>query len=60
MTTAASLADRVTTPLMASSTGMVWPGLRSSLVGSWLEACSETLSGVSSLILPASRCLSSR
>ena len=45
MTTAASLADRVTTPLMASSTGMVWPGLRSSLVGSWSAAWSETLSG---------------
>src|SRR5215475_10798323 len=33
ITTAASLADRVINPLMASSTRMVWPGRRSSLVG---------------------------
>ena len=39
ITTAASLAERVTSPLMASSTLMVWPGRRPSLVGACSEAC---------------------
>ena len=42
ITTAASLAELVTSPLMASSTRMVWPGRRPSLVGACSEACSET------------------
>ena len=42
-TTAASLADRVTMPLIASSTVMVPPSRSPSLVGDWPAACSETL-----------------
>ena len=42
ITTAASLAERVTRPLMASSTLMVWPGRRPSLVGACSEANSDT------------------
>src|SRR5437588_197060 len=38
MTTATSLADLVTTALMASSTAMLWPGLRSSFDGAWAAA----------------------
>ena len=60
ITTAASFAERVTSPLMASSTLMVWPARRSSLVGSWSAACSDTGISVSSLILPASRRSNSR
>jgi uncharacterized membrane protein len=46
--------------LIASSTAMVCPGLSPSLVGACSEAYSETLSVLSSLILPASRRSNSR
>ena len=42
MTTATSLADLVTRPLMASSTVSVWPGRRPSLDGACSAACSDT------------------
>ena len=47
-----SLADFVTMALMAFSTAMVEPGRSPSLVGDWLAACRETVSGVSRLISP--------
>ena len=43
-TTATSLADFVTSALIASSTVMVWPARSPSLVGAWTAACSETRS----------------
>ena len=52
--TATSFADLVTTALIASSTAMVWPGLRPSFEGACSAAWAEIRSGVSSLILPAS------
>jgi hypothetical protein len=59
-TTAASFADLVTRPLMASWTLIVWLGLSPSLVGFCSEARVETGSGVSSLSLPASSSSNSR
>ena len=60
ITTAASLADLVTRPLIASSTLSVSPGRRPSLVGAWIEASSDTSIGVSSVILPDSSRSNSR
>ena len=59
-TTEASLAERVTIPLIASSTSIVLPGFRPSLVGDCSEALCETFSWLSSLSLPASSCSNSR
>ncbi len=53
MTAAASLADLVTRALMASSTLMVEPGFRPSLVGAWAAAWAVTLSSVLGVSLPA-------
>ena len=52
---ATSLADLVTTALMASSTVMVLSGLRPSFDGAMAAARFETFNFVSSLILPTSR-----
>jgi hypothetical protein len=59
-TAAASFADLVTNPLMASSTQMFWLALRPSLTGRWMAAWVETGNEVSSLSFPASSCSNKR
>ncbi|MNL38142.1 hypothetical protein D3C87_1603360 [compost metagenome] len=53
MTRAMSLAERVTSDLMASSTEIVEPARRPSLVGTAAAACRETVILVERLRLPA-------
>jgi hypothetical protein len=55
MTAAASLAEWVTSALMASDVLMVAPGFSPSLVGAWLAACCVTTRSVSTVSLPALR-----
>src|SRR5262249_1058734 len=60
MTTAASLAERVTTALMASSTVIDSLGLSPSLVGACADACAETCRRESRLSFFFSSCSNSR
>jgi hypothetical protein len=55
MVEAMSLADRVTSAMIASSTRIEEPALRPSLVGGMAAARAETLSLVSSVSRPWSR-----
>ena len=60
MATAISFAERVTTALIASSTSIVSPGLRPSLVGFCAAACEETRISLSSRRWPFSSCSNKR